>query len=113
MYFLQNGFESIKNRFESLKVFLKQIVCRRNGFESIKRDSNLMMNIKIFQKIGSNLLKRDSNRLMNIMFFQKMDSTPLKGDSNLKGYFSIKTFSIYQGFESKSNRFESSTVKLD
>ena len=59
--FSQNGFESVKNGFESLRVFLKQIACRRNGFESMKRDSNLMMNIKIFQKMDSNLPKGDSN----------------------------------------------------
>ena len=90
--FSQNGFEFIKNGFKLLRVFLKQIACRRNGFESMKRDSNLVMNIKVFQKMDSNLLKRDSNRFMNTMFFQKMDSNLPIRDSNLKGYLLNRTF---------------------
>ena len=50
---------------------------------------------------------------MNTKFFQNMDSNLPKRDSNLKGYFLNRTFEINHGFESKSNGFESSTVKHD
>ena len=79
----------------------------------MKRDSNLIMNTILFQKMDSNLLERDSNQLMKTMFFQKMDSNHPERDSNLKGYFLNRTFEINHGFESKSNGFESITVKHD
>ena len=82
----------------SYKVFLKRITRLRNEFESMKRDSNLMMNTIFFQKMNLNLPKRDSNLMMNTMFFQKMDSNLLEKDSNLKGYFLNRTFEINHGF---------------
>ena len=56
-------------------------------------------------------MKRDLNLMMNTILFQKMDSNLLERDSNLNGYFLNRTFEINHGFESKSNGFESITVK--